>query len=90
MRFKFLSVLAAGLLLAACSSTPEDTAGSTAMTNRASFDIPILQRDNFVPPECVHCSLHSKCTSGASLRMHDRTRVAHAFRSQFPESSENS
>ena len=30
MRFKFLSVLAAGLLLAACSSTPEDTAGSTA------------------------------------------------------------
>jgi peptidoglycan-associated lipoprotein len=30
MRFKFLTVLAAGLLLAACSSTPEDTQASTA------------------------------------------------------------
>ncbi len=29
MRFKFVSVLAAGLLLAACSSTPEDTQAST-------------------------------------------------------------
>ncbi|MCI0431834.1 MAG: peptidoglycan-associated lipoprotein Pal [Rhodospirillales bacterium] len=30
MRFKFLSVLAAGFLLAACASTPEDTQASSA------------------------------------------------------------
>ncbi len=36
MRFRFLSVLAAGLLLAACSSTPEETQASSATGSTTS------------------------------------------------------
>ena len=49
MRFKFLSVLAAGLLLAACASKPEDTQASSASGSTTTGGGSTVTSNSIVP-----------------------------------------